>query len=83
MQVSTIATATLEYAQQKDREDKLSSFRSRFYFPSPPAATANPYISAATPSACSPATPPTTFSRNCRTGKTSPSMATGRPATPG
>jgi len=36
MQVSTIATATLEYAQQKDREDKLSSFRSRFYFPLSP-----------------------------------------------
>jgi len=40
MQVSTIATATLEYAQQKDREDKLSSFRSRFYFPR--SATNNP-----------------------------------------
>ena len=28
----TIAT-TLEYAQQKDREDELQGFRSRFYFP--------------------------------------------------
>ena len=42
MQVSTIATTTLEYAQQKDREDKLSSFRSRFYFPQSAANTPTP-----------------------------------------
>ncbi|HEY4062875.1 MAG TPA: kynureninase [Puia sp.] len=28
---------TLEFAQRKDREDKLHSFRSRFYFPASPA----------------------------------------------
>lgn len=31
----------LEYAQQKDREDKLNGFRSRFYFPTQPANSAD------------------------------------------
>src|SRR6201991_90089 len=33
MQQQHMIEPTLEYAQQKDREDKLNSFRSRFYFP--------------------------------------------------
>jgi kynureninase len=33
---------TLEFAQQKDREDKLHSFRSRFYFPRKPLVAEKP-----------------------------------------
>jgi kynureninase len=39
MQQAHIIGSTLEYAQQKDREDKLYSFRSRFYFPRSKAAS--------------------------------------------
>src|ERR1700742_3948709 len=33
MLMQEIVEPTLAYAQQQDREDELSSFRSRFYFP--------------------------------------------------
>ena len=36
--MSNELTRALEYAQQKDREDELKGFRSRFYFPKNPAA---------------------------------------------
>src|SRR3569833_3160933 len=36
-----IFNTTLEFAQQKDREDELKGFRSRFYFPKKPASSAS------------------------------------------